>query len=130
MARRRAGARRRRPPRPIREAVRVCLISSIHPWVDPRLIKEADALAARGHDVVVVTKAVDRWSHQRDALLLAGKPWTAHRGGLMRDGPSSRWRWLSTAVRAGLALRAYRAFGTARLAEEAYNRGFSRVLGA
>jgi glycosyltransferase involved in cell wall biosynthesis len=110
--------------------VRVCLISSIHPWVNPRLIKEADALAAAGHDVFVVTKAVDRWSDQRDALLLAGKPWTAHRVGLMRDDPSSRWRWLSTAVRAGLALRAYRAFGAGRLAEEAYNRGFSHVLRA
>jgi glycosyltransferase involved in cell wall biosynthesis len=110
--------------------VRVCLISSIHPWVNPRLIKEADTLAACGHDVFVVTKAVDRWSHQRDELLLAGKPWTAHRVGLMRDDPSSRWRWLSTAVRAELALGAYRACGAGRLAEEAYNRGFGHMLRA
>jgi glycosyltransferase involved in cell wall biosynthesis len=110
--------------------VRVCLISSIHPWVNPRLVKEADTLAAHGHDVCVVTKAVDRWSHQRDLLLLAGKPWSVNAIGLMRDDRSSRWRWLSTAVRAGVALRAYRAFGARCLAEEAYNRGFRRVLQA
>jgi glycosyltransferase involved in cell wall biosynthesis len=110
--------------------VRVCLISSIHPWVNPRLIKEADALAACGHDVVVITKAVDRWSHQRDALLLVNKSWSAERLGLMRHEPSSRWRWFSTAVRAELALRAYRVCGVGRLAEEAYNRGFGRLLQA
>jgi glycosyltransferase involved in cell wall biosynthesis len=110
--------------------MRVCLISSIHPWVNPRLIKEADALAACGHDVFVVTKRVDRWSDERDGQVLAGKPWSARRVGLMRDDPADRWRWFSSAVRAGLALRGYRAFGSARLAEEANYRGFPLVLRA
>jgi glycosyltransferase involved in cell wall biosynthesis len=110
--------------------MRVCLISSVHPWVNPRLVKEADALAARGHDVTVVTKRVDRWSDDRDAPLLAGKAWVAVRVGLMRDDPADRWRWFSSAVRAGAALRAYRAFGGMRLAEEGYYRGFDRVLRA
>ncbi len=110
--------------------MRVCLISSIHPWVNPRLVKEADALADRGHEVFVVTKRVDRWSDARDVALLAGKPWSARRVGLMRDDPSDRWRWFSSAVRAKLALRAYRAAGTGRLAEEAYYRGFQLVLQA
>ena len=110
--------------------MRVCLISSVHPWVNPRLIKEADALADRGHEVFVVTKRVDRWSDERDVQLLAGKPWSARRIGMMRDDPSDRWRWFSSAVRAELALRAYRAAGTGRLAEEAYYRGFQLVLQA
>jgi hypothetical protein len=35
--------------------MRVCLISSVHPWVNPRLVKEADALSDLGHEVFVVT---------------------------------------------------------------------------
>ena len=69
--------------------MRVCLISSVHPWVNPRLIKEADALAGRGHDVFVVTTRVDRWSDERDARLLPGKLWSLHRVGLMRESGSS-----------------------------------------
>ncbi len=110
--------------------MRVCLISSVHPWVNPRLIKEADALAARGHDVFVVTKRVDRWSDERDVRLLRGKRWSLHRVGLMRDDPADRWRWFSSAVRAGLALRGYRALGAGRLAEEACYRGLPHVLAA
>ncbi len=107
--------------------MRVCLISSVHPWVNPRLIKEADALAARGHDVFVVTKRVDRWSDERDVRLLRGKRWSLHRVGLMRDDPAG---WFSSAVRAGLALRGYRALGAGRLAEEACYRGLPHVLAA
>ena len=110
--------------------MRICLISSIHPWVNPRLVKEADALAECGHEVFVVTKRVDRWSDDRDALMLQGKRWSATRVGLMRDEPADRWHWLSSAVRAKLAWRAYRAAGTSRLAEEAYYRGFPLVLQA
>lgn len=110
--------------------MRVCLISSIHPWVNPRLVKEADALADCGHEVSVVTKRVDRWSDERDATALADKRWLLHRVGMIRDEPSDRWRWLSSAVRAELAMRGYRATGSSRLAEEAYYRGFPLVLRA
>ena len=110
--------------------MRVCLISSVHPWVNPRLVKEADALADRGHEVFVVTKRVDRWSDERDTALLAGRRWSALRVGLLREAPADRWRWLSSAVRSALALRAYRLTRTGRLAEEAYYRGFPLVLKA
>ena len=55
--------------------MRVCLISSIHPWVNPRLVKEADTLTSVGHDVFVVTKCVDPWSDARDQDLLQRKGW-------------------------------------------------------
>ncbi|MCC7417774.1 MAG: glycosyltransferase family 4 protein [Acidobacteria bacterium] len=110
--------------------MRVCLISSVHPWVNPRLVKEADALAGRGHEVSVATKRVDRWSDERDAQVLHGKPWSACRVGLMRDDPGDRWRWLSSAVRSEVALQAYRASGRLRMAEHAYYRGLPLVLRA
>jgi hypothetical protein len=108
--------------------MRVCLISSVHPWVNPRLIKEADALSERGHDVFVVTKRVDRWSDERDDLMLADKRWSAVRVGMMRDDPADWRRWFSSAARSAIALRGYRVLGTGRLAEEAYYRGFPLML--
>src|SRR5579863_6843702 len=110
--------------------MRVCLISSVHPWVNPRLVKEADWLAANGHDVHVVTKRADAWSDGRDALLLPSKAWTSDRVNLMRDGGDGRRSWLISAVRAELAMRAYSWTGTLRFAEEGYYRGFTQVLGA
>ena len=110
--------------------VRVCLISSVHPWVNPRLVKEADWLAAHGHDVHVVTKRVDAWSDTRDAALLPTKVWTAERVNLLRDDPDGRRRWLRTAIRASIALRAYEWTGALRLGEEGYYRGFADVLAA
>src|SRR5687767_12186805 len=65
--------------------MRVCLISSVHPWVNPRLVKEADALAAAGHDPVVVTKSVDEWAEARDVRLLASKRWPSVRIDLRRE---------------------------------------------
>jgi glycosyltransferase involved in cell wall biosynthesis len=110
--------------------MRICLISSVHPWVNPRLVKEADLLASLGHDVSVVTKRVDRWSDERDLHLLAGKPWPATRVNLLRHDPAGRWRWFGTAIRSRAALAGYRVSGALRWAEEGYCRGFADVLQA
>ena len=98
--------------------------------MNPRLVKEADWLAAHGHDVHVVTKRVDAWSDARDAALLPTKAWTTERVNLLRNDPAGRRRWLTTAIRASIALRAYEWTGALRCAEEGYYRGFADVLAA
>ena len=110
--------------------MRICLISSVHPWVNPRLIKEADLLASLGHEVSVVTKRVDQWSDDRDAHLLATKRWPTDRINLLRHDPAGRRRWLTTAVRSKAALSGYRFTGALWLAEEGYYRGFASALQA
>jgi glycosyltransferase involved in cell wall biosynthesis len=110
--------------------VRICLISSVHPWVNPRLVKEADLLASLGHEVSVVTKRVDQWSDERDAPLLATKRWPTDRINLLRHDPAGRWRWLTTAARSKAALTGYRFSGALWLAEEGYYRGFTDTLKA
>jgi glycosyltransferase involved in cell wall biosynthesis len=110
--------------------VRICLISSVHPWVNPRLVKEADLLTSLGHEVSVVTKRVDQWSDDRDAHLLATKRWRTDRINLLRHDPAGRWRWLTTAVRSKAALTGYRFTGAVWLAEEGYYRGFAGALRA
>ncbi len=110
--------------------MRVCLISSVHLWVNPRLIKEADWLAAHGHDVTVVTKRVDPWADARDDDLLRDKAWSALRINLLRADPDGHARWLATAARASLARHVHRLTGMGRAAEEAYYRGLAEALRA
>lgn len=110
--------------------MRVCLIASVHPWLNPRLIKEAGWLAAHGHDVHLVTRRTEVWSDERDATLLVGQPWTVTRVNLLRNDGDGKRRWLRTALRSELALRAYQWTGTRRLGEEGYYRAFADVLAA
>lgn len=108
--------------------MRVCLISSVHPWVNPRLVKEADTLTSVGHDVFVVTKRVDSWSDARDRDLLQRKGWKCLRANILRESEDGKRQWLLTAIRSKLALRAYAVLPSLKLAEEAYYRGLSQVL--
>ena len=110
--------------------MRVCLVSSVHPWINPRLVKEADWLVAHGHQVHVVTKRVHAWSDGPDESLLAAKAWSATRVNLLRHHREGRRRWLATALHSELALRAFEWTGNRRLAEVGYYRGFSEVLSA
>ena len=110
--------------------MRICLISSIHPWVNPRLVKEADLLASLGHEVSVVTKRVDQWSDERDAHLLPTKRWPTDRINLLRHDPAGRWRWLTAAARSKAALAGYRLTNALWLGEEGYYRGFAGALQA
>jgi len=108
--------------------MRVCLISSIHPWVNPRLVKEADLLTSIGHQVFVITRRLDECSDAWDEVLLQGKSWTCSRLNMLRHHSQGRMRWFLTACQSKLALRAYAHVGTTSLAEVGYYRGFSQVL--
>src|SRR5215472_9903383 len=108
--------------------MRVCLISSIHPWVNPRLIKEADLLSSLGHQVSVITRRMDDSSDACDVTLLEGKPWTCMRLNMLRHQSGGRSRWFFTASQSKLALHAYALLGIMYLAEVAYYRGFKQVL--
>lgn len=46
---------------------RVCLISQLHPAFNPRLVKEADALAEAGYEVVVVAGSFSKLGAELDA---------------------------------------------------------------
>ena len=108
--------------------MRVCLISSIHPWVNPRLVKEADLLASTGHDVFVITRRLDDLSDARDETLLEGKQWTCVRLNMLRHHSQGKMRWFLTACHSKLALGAYTCLGTTSLAEVGYYRGLAHVL--
>lgn len=54
---------------------RVCLVTQTHVSLNPRLVKEADALTAAGHDVRVVALDLVDAHAGRDRDLLRGRAW-------------------------------------------------------
>lgn len=54
---------------------RICLVTPSHPASNPRLVKEADALHAAGHEVVVVAGRYFPPLDRFDDVLLSASPW-------------------------------------------------------
>src|SRR6187401_1014366 len=54
---------------------RVCLVTTGQPSTNPRLVKEADALAAAGYLVTVVGAFGGDWAIEADRSLLATRTW-------------------------------------------------------
>ena len=111
------------------EKAHVCLISSVHLWVNPRLVKEADALVEEGYEVTVITVSQNDWASEMDDRLLRNKKWRAIRVNLIRKNPDGRLRWFIAALRSKVCGWISRWIpGTHRLAEEGYYRAWPRVL--
>ncbi|HWD89990.1 MAG TPA: hypothetical protein VG367_17810 [Mucilaginibacter sp.] len=58
---------------------KILLLSSGQPSLNPRLVKEADALAGAGYDVTVIYAYWNDWGTRYDQQLLSQKPWKAIR---------------------------------------------------
>ena len=56
--------------------MKVCLVTPGQPASNPRLVKEADALAEAGHDVHVVASYFADWATEADRALVAARRWT------------------------------------------------------
>jgi glycosyltransferase involved in cell wall biosynthesis len=67
----------------------VCLLSPAHIWVNPRVRKEADTLAAAGHTVTVGYRADG--NIERDDAILAARPWGWYRIDVDRRREPVRW---------------------------------------
>jgi glycosyltransferase involved in cell wall biosynthesis len=82
---------------------RICLLSPGQPSVDPRLVKEADALHEAGHEVQVLCAHMIPWADAADRELLQARFWTCTFVGGDSDGRGTEyWR---TRLRHGLARR-------------------------
>lgn len=60
---------------------KVLLITSGQPSINPRLVKEADALSDAGYDVTVLYAYWNSWATKFDTQLLKNKKWKAIRAG-------------------------------------------------
>jgi glycosyltransferase involved in cell wall biosynthesis len=54
---------------------KIVLVTSSQPSLNPRLVKEADALAEAGYNVVVIGQFWNEWATETDRILLANKKW-------------------------------------------------------
>lgn len=80
---------------------RICLLTPTQPSVNPRIVKEADALAEVGHKVHVFCGHTIPWADESDERLLGKRKWTcAYVGGM----PGSARHWW-TRVRHGVIRR-------------------------
>ena len=74
---------------------RICLITPHHVSFQPRTLREADSLSAKGHDVRVVSRQSDAQLTQYDFALASGRKWRLQVVDVRRTGTHA-WRWLWT----------------------------------
>src|SRR5581483_7919472 len=55
---------------------KICLLTPTQPSVNPRIVKEADALSEAGHQVQVLCGHAIGWADESDTRLLRNRPWT------------------------------------------------------
>src|SRR5205807_5593379 len=55
---------------------KICLLTPTQPSINPRIVKEADALAEAGHQVHVLCGHTVAWADESDILLLRKRKWT------------------------------------------------------
>lgn len=82
---------------------RICLLAPGQPSVDPRLVKEADALHEVGHEVQVLCSHMIPWADATDRALLQTRPWRCtYVGGDFKGRSAEYWQ---SRLRHGLASR-------------------------
>lgn len=107
--------------------MRICSITPHQLLNNPRLVREADALAEAGHDVRVIAVKMLPDQSVRDDELVRGRPWRAQFINIERD--SGRRAWLVTGARQKLAKEAWRRIRRgAFLAGLAYGRTFLETI--
>lgn len=72
---------------------KIVLLTSGQPTLNPRLVKEADALTSAGYDVTVIYQFWNEWATQYDKNLLVKKKWKAIMvGGSPRENSLLFWQ--------------------------------------
>ena len=106
---------------------RICIVGLGSISHNPRVVKEADALAAAGHDVVVIFLQHYRWSRAVDRRIIEHAKWRAEIVDVAPSVAGQLRRWIS-----GLQLFLFRRLcrWTLRfpVAELAYSRYFLALL--
>ncbi len=106
---------------------KIVLITSGQPSCNPRIVKEADALSAAGHEVTVVYNYFIKWADENDRLLLANVVWKHYKVG--GSPGQNKNRYLFTRIRNKLAIKLSRFSGNGFLiAERAQARAYDELL--
>lgn len=107
---------------------RICIVTNAPISQNPRVVKEADALSAAGHDVTVLFAQHVEWSRPFDQTIMAKAAWRAHAVEVWPGG------WRRAFLRNVVGARAWffrvlaRVSTRAPIAELAYSRYFVEQL--
>ncbi len=96
--------------------MRVCLIGATHPCHNPRLVREADALAERGHDVRVLGVRTMDALIADDERLVSTRKWRLEMASVLR---SNRLRAVRFRMHRAVAEELFRCTGSPESAENA-----------
>ena len=99
--------------------LRFCLVGAAHPCYNPRLVREADALAQAGHQVRVLAPLFNPALVETDRALMAHRCWRLERVDIL-SRPGSRLRSLWIRGRRRLAQEIGGRFPAPVLAEHGY----------
>lgn len=102
---------------------KICLLTTTHVSYNPRLVKEADALANAGFDVRVVAVNAEPVKAALDAALMKGRPWRLQTLDAQRGGKGHR-TWLVGSVRQKL----FKSFSWLQRSERGAELALSRFL--
>ncbi len=92
--------------------MQICLIGATHPCHNPRLVREADTLAERGHDVRVVAVHTLPELVADDARLVACRRWRLQVASILRTPWTNRLRVLPKRLRREAAARRFARTGS------------------
>jgi glycosyltransferase involved in cell wall biosynthesis len=108
--------------------MKICSITPHQLLNNPRIVREADALAAAGHDVRVVAVRLRPDQSAFDGELTRGRGWRLQTVNIERTR-EGRASWLRSGARQKIATRLWRALpSSAYLAGLAYARTFSETI--
>ncbi|MFA6276965.1 MAG: hypothetical protein WC622_09460 [Pedobacter sp.] len=108
-------------------AKKIVLITSGQPSVNPRLVKEADALIEAGYDIQVIYQYWNRWATDLDEKLLLQKNWKAVRIG--GDPINEKLTYWQTRITLKIARKLVKSLGfIGNLAELAIGRCTSQLV--
>lgn len=100
--------------------MRICLIGATHVCHNPRLLREADSLSAKGHEVRVVAPSFDPTLDERDERQVAKRTWRYQKVDYRRGSLGRSARSLFIRGRRRVASELQQKVGGQRLAEYSY----------
>ena len=104
----------------------MCLVTTSHVSIHPRVVKSADALAGAGYAVRVVALNADPVRWELEQRLISDRTWRLDALPVRRHGVG-RWTWLLAVLRQKLFLQYTKFQGTARGRELALSRYLREV---
>jgi glycosyltransferase involved in cell wall biosynthesis len=107
-------------------ARKILIITTGQPSLNPRMVKEADALTAAGHEVEVLYQYWNNWASEMDATLLKTKKWKATRIG--GDPVTEKVSFHLTRIQHGFSRLFFRQMGIKTAATYAISRSSIPLL--